>query len=77
MKLFISSSFKSRNLESRNLESLNFRMIEKRTRSLESNLEGLVSVIEADLGVFRNKILTTIKVHPGSVVEITYNFSYF
>lgn len=39
------------------LESLILRVGEKSTSSLESNLEGLVSVLEADLGTFRNKIL--------------------
>ena len=33
------------------------RVGEKTTSSLESNLEGLVAVLEADLGTFRNKIL--------------------
>lgn len=32
-------------------------MGEKSTSSLESNLEGLASVLEADLGTFRSKIL--------------------
>ncbi|KAF5299282.1 hypothetical protein FQA39_LY02455 [Lamprigera yunnana] len=39
------------------LESLILRVGEKSTSSLESNLEGLASVLEADLGTFRNKIL--------------------
>ncbi|XP_063973553.1 nuclear cap-binding protein subunit 1 [Diachasmimorpha longicaudata] len=39
------------------LESLILRVGEKSTSSLESNLEGLASVLEADLGVFRTKIL--------------------
>ncbi|XP_034940249.1 nuclear cap-binding protein subunit 1 [Chelonus insularis] len=39
------------------LESLILRVGEKSTSSLESNLEGLASVLEADLGVFRSKIL--------------------
>lgn len=39
------------------LESLILRVGEKSSSSLESNLEGLVSVLEADLGTFRNKIL--------------------
>lgn len=39
------------------LESLILRVGEKTTSSLESNLEGLVAVLEADLGTFRNKIL--------------------
>lgn len=39
------------------LESLILRVGEKSTSTLESNLEGLVSVLEADLGTFRMKIL--------------------
>ncbi|EEB13531.1 Nuclear cap-binding protein subunit, putative [Pediculus humanus corporis] len=39
------------------LESLILRVGEKSTSSLESNLEGLASVLEADLASFRNKIL--------------------
>lgn len=39
------------------LESLILRVGEKSTSSLESNLEGLASVLEADLGLFRSKIL--------------------
>lgn len=39
------------------LESLILRVGEKSTSSVESNLEGLVSVLEADLGTFRAKIL--------------------
>lgn len=39
------------------LESLILRVGEKSTSSLESNLEGLSSVLEADLGSFRAKIL--------------------
>lgn len=39
------------------LESLILRVGEKSTSSLESNLEGLASVLEADLGTFRVKIL--------------------
>ncbi|KAK7866609.1 hypothetical protein R5R35_010440 [Gryllus longicercus] len=39
------------------LESLILRVGEKSTSSLESNLEGLSSVLEADLGSFRGKIL--------------------
>ncbi|XP_076633760.1 nuclear cap-binding protein subunit 1 [Colletes latitarsis] len=39
------------------LESLILRVGEKSTSSLESNLEGLASVLEADLGMFRSKIL--------------------
>lgn len=39
------------------LESLILRVGEKSTSSLESNLEGLASVLEADLSTFRNKIL--------------------
>ncbi|XP_059486308.1 nuclear cap-binding protein subunit 1 isoform X2 [Neocloeon triangulifer] len=39
------------------LESLILRVGEKSTSSLESNLEGLASVLEADLGSFRVKIL--------------------
>lgn len=39
------------------LELLILRVGEKSTSSLESNLEGLVSVLEADLGTFRLKIL--------------------
>ncbi|XP_071450272.1 nuclear cap-binding protein subunit 1 [Hetaerina americana] len=39
------------------LESLIIRVGEKSTSSLESNLEGLASVLEADLASFRNKIL--------------------
>nr|CAD7262474.1 unnamed protein product [Timema shepardi] len=39
------------------LESLILRVGEKSTSSLESNLEGLASVLEADLATFRSKIL--------------------
>lgn len=39
------------------LESLILRVGEKSTSSLESNLEGLASVLEADLSTFRVKIL--------------------
>lgn len=39
------------------LESLILRVGEKSTSSLESNLEGLASVLEADLSTFRAKIL--------------------
>ncbi|KAH0556545.1 nuclear cap-binding protein subunit 1 [Cotesia glomerata] len=39
------------------LESLIIRVGEKSSSSLESNLEGLASVLEADLGIFRSKIL--------------------
>ncbi|XP_017470240.1 PREDICTED: nuclear cap-binding protein subunit 1 [Rhagoletis zephyria] len=39
------------------LESLILRVGERSTSSVESNLEGLVSVLEADLGTFRLKIL--------------------
>ncbi|KAL1117700.1 hypothetical protein AAG570_004015 [Ranatra chinensis] len=39
------------------LESLIVRVGEKSTASLESNLEGLASVLEADLSTFRNKVL--------------------
>lgn len=39
------------------LESLILRVGEKSTSSLESNLEGLASVLEADLATFRTKIL--------------------
>lgn len=39
------------------LESLILRVGEKSTSSLESNLEGLASVLEADLSTFRIKIL--------------------
>lgn len=39
------------------LESLIYRVGEKSTSSLESNLEGLASVLEADLSTFRVKIL--------------------
>ncbi|XP_037931120.1 nuclear cap-binding protein subunit 1 [Teleopsis dalmanni] len=39
------------------LESLILRVGERTTSSVESNLEGLVSVLEADLGTFRIKIL--------------------
>ncbi|XP_063215947.1 nuclear cap-binding protein subunit 1 [Bacillus rossius redtenbacheri] len=39
------------------LESLILRVGEKSTSSLESNLEGLASVLEADIATFRTKIL--------------------
>ncbi|KAK9686375.1 MIF4G domain [Popillia japonica] len=39
------------------LETLILRVGEKSSSSLESNLEGLASVLEADLGTFRLKIL--------------------
>lgn len=39
------------------LESLILRVGEKSTSSLESNLEGLASVLEADLTTYKNKIL--------------------
>ena len=42
------------------LESLIRRVGEKSSSSLESNLEGLASVLEADLGLFRAKILRII-----------------
>lgn len=42
------------------LETLIIRVGEKSTASLESNLEGLASVLEADLGAFRAKILRII-----------------
>lgn len=50
------SNAENQEIEDR-LESLILRVGEKSTSSLESNLEGLVSVLEADLGSFRNKIL--------------------
>jgi nuclear cap-binding protein subunit 1 len=50
------STSENQEIEDR-LESLILRVGEKSTSSLESNLEGLVSVLEADLGTFRNKIL--------------------
>lgn len=50
------STSESQEIEDR-LESLILRVGEKSTSSLESNLEGLVSVLEADLGTFRTKIL--------------------
>lgn len=52
----VSGSAENQEIEDR-LESLILRVGEKSTSSLESNLEGLVSVLEADLGTFRNKIL--------------------
>ena len=39
------------------LESLILRVGEKSTSSLESNLEGLASVLEADLSTYKSKIL--------------------
>lgn len=39
------------------LESLILRVGEKSTASLESNLEGLASVLEADLSTYKSKIL--------------------
>lgn len=39
------------------LESLILRVGEKSTASLESNLEGLASVLEADLSTYKGKIL--------------------
>ena len=39
------------------LESLILRVGEKSTSSLESNLEGLSSVLEADLSTYKSKIL--------------------
>lgn len=50
------STSENQEIEDR-LESLILRVGEKSSSSLESNLEGLVSVLEADLGTFRNKIL--------------------
>ena len=41
------------------LESLILRVGEKSTSSLESNLEGLASVLEADLSTYKSKILKT------------------
>lgn len=52
----MSGTAENQEIEDR-LESLILRVGEKSTSSLESNLEGLVSVLEADLGTFRNKIL--------------------
>ncbi|XP_038114809.1 nuclear cap-binding protein subunit 1 [Culex quinquefasciatus] len=51
------------------LEALILRVGENSTSSLESNLEGLVSVLESDLGNFRNKILRILSECPIKMPE--------
>ena len=51
------------------LESLIIRVGDKTSSSLESNLEGLASVLEADLNTFKSKILRILSECPVQMPE--------